>query len=62
MKYILSYVLIGSLLSFIFDMLNEFVLHTEDKIKYTWSMRIVNTIIWPYILGAFINSFINYQK
>jgi hypothetical protein len=63
MDYLLSYALIGILLSFIFDMLNEFVLHSEDKIKFDWGTRIINTIIWPYIIGVFIRSFIdNYTK
>ena len=63
MDYLLSYVLIGILLSFIFDMLNEFVLLPEDKIEFNWGIRIANTIIWPYIIGVFIRSFIdNYSK
>tara|TARA_R110002012_G_C11375696_1_gene582650 strand:+ start:104 stop:259 length:156 start_codon:yes stop_codon:yes gene_type:complete len=49
-------------LSFIFDMLNEFVLHSEDKIKFDWGMRIINAILWPYVLGAFINSFVNHNR
>ena len=62
MSYILSYVLIGVLLSFIFDMLNEFVLYPKDKIKFGWGTRIINTIIWPYILGVFIRSIVNYYR
>ncbi len=62
MDYLLSYVLIGMSLSFIFDVLNEFVLHSEDKIKFDWGMRIINALLWPYVLGAFINSFVNYRK
>jgi hypothetical protein len=59
----MSYMLIGILLSFGFDMLNEFFLHSEDKIKFDWGTRIINTIIWPYIIGVFIRSFIdNYTK
>ncbi len=62
MNYLLSYVLIGILLSFIFDMLNEFVLHSEDKIKFDWGIRIANAILWPYVLGAFINTFVNHNR
>ncbi len=62
MDYLLSYVLIGMSLSFIFDVLNEFVLHSEDKIKFDWGMRIINAILWPYVLGAFINTFVNHNR
>jgi L-asparagine transporter-like permease len=62
MDYLLSYVLIGMSLSFIFDMLNEFVLHSEDKIKFDWGMRIINAILWPYVLGTFINTFVNHNR
>ena len=62
MDYLLSYVLIGMSLSFIFDMLNEFVLHSEDKIKFDWGMRIINAVLWPYVLGTFINTFVNHNR
>ena len=62
MDYLLSYALIGILLSFTFDMLNEFVLRSEDKIKFDWGMRIANAILWPYVLGAFINTFVNHNR
>ena len=62
MIYIVYYIAIGVLLSFIFDILNEFYLKYEDKIKFDWSIRILNVIIWPYILGVFIKSFINYYR
>lgn len=62
MNYVLLYVLIGVLLSLIFDLLNEFVLHPEDKIKFDWGIRIINAIIWPYILGVFIRSMVSYYR
>jgi len=62
MNYVLLYVLIGVLLNLIFDLLNEFVLHPEDKIKFDWGIRIINTIIWPYILGVFIRSIVSYYR
>jgi hypothetical protein len=52
MDYLMSYMLIGILLSFGFDMLNEFFLRSEDKIKFDWGTRIINAIIWPYILWS----------
>jgi|LWDU01.1.fsa_nt_gi hypothetical protein len=62
MNYVLLYVLIGALLSFIFDVLNEFFLHPDDKIKFDWGIRVINAIIWPYVLGAFINCFVNHNR
>ena len=62
MDYLMSYMLIGMLLSFGFDMLNEFFLRSEDKIKFDWGTRIINAIIWPYILWAFVRSLVNYYK
>jgi hypothetical protein len=54
MEYILSYALIGLLLSLVFDVLNEYILPPDDRIKFDWIMRIVNMVLWPYILGVFI--------
>jgi len=54
MEYVISYVLIGLLLSLVFDVLNEYLLHPDDRIKFDWIMRIVNMVLWPYILGVFI--------
>ena len=62
MSYVLWYVLIGVLLSLIFDLLNEFVLYPEDKIKFDWGIRVINTIIWPYILGVFVRSIVSYYR
>ena len=62
MDYLMSYMLIGMLLSFGFDVLNEFFLHSEDKIKFDWGTRIINAIIWPYILWAFVRSLVNYYR
>ncbi len=57
MIYISCYILLGIILSVIFDILNEFVLHPADKIKFDWGTRVVNIIIWPYILGVFISTY-----
>ena len=54
MEYILSYALIGLLLSLVFDVLNEYISSPDDRIKFDWIMRIVNMVLWPYILGVFI--------
>ena len=62
MGYVLLYVLIGVLLSLIFDLLNEFFLHPDDKIKFDWGIRVINTIIWPYILGVFVRSIVSYYR
>ena len=45
MSYVLSYVLIGVLLSFIFDMLNEFVFNN----KYKAFIMVTATFAKPYI-------------
>tara|TARA_Y100000296_G_C4933146_1_gene137642 strand:- start:123 stop:347 length:225 start_codon:yes stop_codon:yes gene_type:complete len=54
MEYVISYVLIGLLLSLVFDVLNEYISSPDDRIKFDWIMRIVNMVLWPYILGVFI--------
>jgi hypothetical protein len=62
MDYLVLYILVGLLISFSFDMLNEFVLRSEDKINFDWGTRIINAFIWPYILGLFVRSLVNYYK
>jgi len=62
MEYITSYVLIGLLFSLIVDVLNEYFLPQEEKEKFTWGIRIVSMLIWPYILGVFIRGTFSYYK
>mgnify|MGYP003624773023 FL=1 len=62
LSYVLVYVLIGVLLSLIFDLINEFILDPEDRIKFDWGIRIINAVIWPYVLGVFINAFVNHNR
>jgi hypothetical protein len=57
MIYISWYILLGIILSVIFDILNEFVLHPIDKLNFDWFTRIINIIIWPHILGVFISTY-----
>lgn len=54
MNYLFYYIIIGLILSLTFDLLNEFVLRSEDRIKFNWGNRVINTIIWPYVLGVFL--------
>ena len=58
MIYISCYILSGIILSVIYDTINEYYLHSIDKIKFDWGTRIINIIIWPYILGVFISTYL----
>jgi len=56
--YILSYLFIGLILSFIYEILNDYYVHSkdEDKIHFDWLMRISNILFWPYMLLVFIRA------
>jgi hypothetical protein len=54
------YLIIGVIIVFIFDILNDYVLRPPDKIQFDWGTRIINILIWPYILGIFIMSFVRF--
>jgi len=54
------YLIIGVIIVFIFDILNDYVLRPPDKIQFDWGTRIINILIWPYVLGVFIMSFVRF--
>jgi hypothetical protein len=60
MEYIILYMLVGLVSSFVFDILNETVIRPDDKIQFDWWTRTINILIWPYILCVFISSIIRY--
>jgi len=55
---ITGYLFLGIIFSFLIDILIEYYFHPddEDKLEFDWMMRIINILLWPYILGAFIRS------
>ncbi len=55
--YVFYYLIVGVTTTFIFDILNDCVLRPEDRIQFDWGIRIINILIWPYILGVFIRDF-----
>jgi hypothetical protein len=56
------YLIIGVIIVFIFDVLNDYVLRPSDKIQFDWGTRIINILIWPYILTIFIMSFVRFIR
>jgi len=60
MGILFFYLIIGVIIVFIFDILNDYVLRPPDKIQFDWGTRIINILIWPYILGIFIMSFVRF--
>jgi len=53
---ILTYILIGVICNFLFDLLvNQ--LEAEEQ-RFTMTERIVTTVIWPIALAVFIYNFI----
>jgi len=56
------YLIIGVIIVFIFDILNDYVLRPPDKIQFDWGTRIINILIWPYILCVFIMSFVRFIR
>lgn len=56
--YIFYYLIIGVTTTFIFDILNDYVLRPEDRIQFDWGIRTINILLWPYILSVFILDFI----
>jgi len=60
MGILFFYLIIGVIIVFIFDVLNDYVLRPPDKIQFDWGTRIINILIWPYILGVFIMSFVRF--
>ena len=60
--YISSYFMIGIILSFIFDVLNNYLFHPDnpDKVQFDWFIRTINIFLWPYILGVFLRSMHTY--
>jgi hypothetical protein len=60
MGILFFYLIIGVIIVFIFDVLNDYVLRPPDKIQFDWGTRIINILIWPYILGIFIMSFVRF--
>ena len=62
MGILFFYLIIGVIIVFIFDVLNDYVLRPPDKIQFDWGTRIINILIWPYILGVFIMSFVRFIR
>jgi len=60
MGILFFYLIIGVIIVFIFDVLNDYVLRPPDKIQFDWGTRIINILIWPYVLGVFIMSFVRF--
>tara|TARA_R110000868_G_scaffold388360_1_gene657194 strand:- start:360 stop:560 length:201 start_codon:yes stop_codon:yes gene_type:complete len=60
MIYLISYTLIGLITCFIIDYLNQEVLHPEDRVTIDWFMRLINTILWPIIVGGVAIAAIRY--
>ena len=56
------YLIIGVIIVFIFDILNDYVLRPPDKIQFDWGTRIINILLWPYILTIFIMSFVRFIR
>ena len=54
--------MIGIMLSFIFDVLNNYIFHPDDpgKVQFDWIIRTINIFIWPYVLVAFLRAIHTY--
>ena len=60
-NYISSYLMIGMILSFIFEILNDYMFHSDnpDKVKFDFGIRTINIFLWPYILCVLIKAMID---
>ena len=64
MNLIITYLLIGLLVSFLLDLTQEKLiekgyLDPEIKDSWGWTERCICIVLWPYGLYIFINAFLN---